>query len=200
MKSPLRYQISESDCGSVSLTNCITYLFEREEMPVELIRAISIYSLDCYDIKGVLDPSTGRNLVYSVSRWASSFAEQKRIPLKCSYLKGDRVTIYSIVDCLKVGGCVNLRTFRDGFYHYVMITAFDGDYVYIFDPYFCSSYQYKDNKDIQVIQDNPYAFNRRVKIEYFLSEKKVELALGPVASREVALLYRNDITQERELG
>ena len=49
MKTPLRYQITEFDCGSVSLLNCITYLFKREEIPAELVKAISTYTLDCYD-------------------------------------------------------------------------------------------------------------------------------------------------------
>ncbi len=46
MKTPLRYQITEFDCGSVSLVNCITYLFEREHIPAELIKAINTYTLD----------------------------------------------------------------------------------------------------------------------------------------------------------
>ena len=51
MKIPLRFQITEFDCGTVSLQNAISYLFEREDIPAELIRAISLYTLDCYDEK-----------------------------------------------------------------------------------------------------------------------------------------------------
>ena len=38
MKSPLQYQMSESDFGRVSLLNCISYLFDREEMPLEFVK------------------------------------------------------------------------------------------------------------------------------------------------------------------
>ena len=34
MKIPLRYQISEYDCGPTSMLNAVSYLFEREEIPV----------------------------------------------------------------------------------------------------------------------------------------------------------------------
>ena len=55
MKTPLRHQITEFDCGSVSLINCIAYLFERHEIPAELVKEISTYTLDCYDKDGNLD-------------------------------------------------------------------------------------------------------------------------------------------------
>ena len=38
MKIPLRYQMSEYDCGPISMLNAISYLFEREEIPPEVIR------------------------------------------------------------------------------------------------------------------------------------------------------------------
>ena len=49
MKTPLRFQITEFDCGTVSLQNAFSYLFERKEIPAELIKAIHKYTLDCYD-------------------------------------------------------------------------------------------------------------------------------------------------------
>ena len=37
MKIPLRYQMSEYDCGPTSMLNAISYLFEREEIPPRLV-------------------------------------------------------------------------------------------------------------------------------------------------------------------
>ena len=37
MKNPLHYQISECDCGPISMLNAVSYLFEREEIPPEII-------------------------------------------------------------------------------------------------------------------------------------------------------------------
>lgn len=31
MKSPLRYQISDYDCGPTSMLNAVSFLFEREQ-------------------------------------------------------------------------------------------------------------------------------------------------------------------------
>ena len=52
MKSPLRYQFSEYDCGPTTMLNAVSYLFEREEIPPEIIRNVMLYSLDCYSQKG----------------------------------------------------------------------------------------------------------------------------------------------------
>ena len=38
MKNPLHYQISEYDCGPTSMLNAIIYLFDRDEIPPEVIR------------------------------------------------------------------------------------------------------------------------------------------------------------------
>ena len=48
MKNPLHYQLSEYDCGPTSLLNAISFLFEREEIPPEILRNIMLYCLDCY--------------------------------------------------------------------------------------------------------------------------------------------------------
>ena len=52
MKVPLRFQITEYDCATTTLQNAISFLFEREEIPAEIIRTISLYTLDCYDEEG----------------------------------------------------------------------------------------------------------------------------------------------------
>ena len=53
MKNPLHYQLSEYDCGPTSMLNAISFLFEREEIPPEVIRNIMLYSLDCYNSEGI---------------------------------------------------------------------------------------------------------------------------------------------------
>ena len=52
MRSPLRYQATEYDCGPTTMTNAIMYLFEREEIPPDLIRHIGQCTLDSFDDKG----------------------------------------------------------------------------------------------------------------------------------------------------
>ena len=122
MKSPLRYQITDFDCGSVSLINCLTYLFEREEVPAELVRIITTFSLECYNEKGMLENNAyTKQLNYVVSKWVSEFARQKMIPLKSLYLTGEKIGLSMIVGCLKREGCVNVKTYRDGYEHYASL-------------------------------------------------------------------------------
>ena len=64
MKIPLRFQITEFDCWTVSLQNAISFLYEREDIPAELIREIAMYTLDCYDKKWNLwQWGTSRNAI-----------------------------------------------------------------------------------------------------------------------------------------
>ena len=191
MKTPLRYQITEFDCGSVSLLNCITYLFERNEIPAELIKAISTYTLDCYDQYGNLGhKGTSREAVEYISQWITNYSKMKDFGLKCTYLKGEEVTISEIKNCIKHGGCVNLRTYQTC-QHYVTITDIDDDYVYIFDPYYLSEDNYKNNKYISNDNINPFKFNRKVKMERFDSSSKKEFSLGPIDKREIVLFIKN---------
>ena len=190
MKTPLRYQITEFDCGSVSLLNCITYLFKREEIPAELVKAISTYTLDCYDEYGNLgQKGTSREAVQYLSRWITSFSESKDFGVKCKYLAGNNVTLESIKDCISNGGCVNLRTYQ-GCEHYVSITNIDDDFVYIFDPYYYPESHYKNNNHISCITNEPFRYNRKVSITRFLSDHEYEFALGPISKRECVLFNR----------
>lgn len=188
MKTPLRYQITEFDCGSVSLVNCITYLFEREHIPAELIKAINTYTLDCYDEHGNLgQKGTSREAVKFLTRWICDFARTKDFNLRCEYLDGKSVTLKKIEDCVKAGGCVNLRTYQE-VEHYVTVTNVDDKFVYLFDPYFNPASEYENNPHITADFNHPTQYNRIVDKKYFNSTKEDEFCLGPIAKREIVLL------------
>lgn len=190
MKTPLRYQITEFDCGSVSLINCITFLFERNEIPAELVKAISSYTLDCYDEHGNLGAKgTSREAVKYLTKWIATFSESKDFGISCKYLDGKKVTVNQIKQCIKNGGCINWRTYQTC-EHYVTITGIDKDYVYVFDPYYMEGDFYDSKKQIAIFADRKFDYNRKVKMERFLSEKRQDFALGPVEKREVVLINR----------
>lgn len=192
MKTPLRYQITEYDCGSVSLLNCITYLFKREEIPAELVKAISTYTLDCYDEFGNLgQKGTSREAVQYLSRWITEFSKRKDFGIRCEYLEKEEVCLERIKHCVDAGGCVNLRTYQ-GVEHYVTVTKMDDSFVYIFDPYYYPPSHFKNNSSVYHIGDAPFRYNRKVTKERFLSERKYESALGPIEKRECVLFYRID--------
>ena len=48
MHNPLRYQMTEYDCGPTSLLNGISCLLPREDIPPEILRSVMLYCLDCF--------------------------------------------------------------------------------------------------------------------------------------------------------
>ena len=62
MKIPLRYQNTEYDCGTTSFINALAYLYDREDVPVELIKAVYKYTLDVENEEGIVGKcGTSRN-------------------------------------------------------------------------------------------------------------------------------------------
>ena len=56
MNNPLRYQITEYDCGPTSVLNGISALFPREVIPPDIPRYVMLYSLDGWGEDGVIAP------------------------------------------------------------------------------------------------------------------------------------------------
>ena len=82
MKIPLHYQMSEYDCGPTTMLNAISYLFEVEEIPPEVIRNIMLYSLDCYNDEGRLgEMGTSRSAMMFLCSWLNGFGRVDRIPV-----------------------------------------------------------------------------------------------------------------------
>lgn len=79
MKSPLRYQISDYDCGPTSMLNAVSFLFEREQIPPELIRNIMLFSLDAFSPDGAFGKSgTSCTAMMFLSNWLSGFGQAGR--------------------------------------------------------------------------------------------------------------------------
>lgn len=77
MKSPLRYQISDYDCGPTSMLNAVSFLFEREQIPPELIRNIMLFSLDAFSPDGAFGKSgTSCTAMMFLSNWLSGFGQR----------------------------------------------------------------------------------------------------------------------------
>ena len=108
MKNPLHYQLSEYDCGPTSMLNAISFLFEREEIPPEVIRNIMLYSLDCYGAEGTPGKSgTSCTAMMFLSHWLDGFGRVGHLPVSSQYLSGKNVYIgpeSPINDALRRGG------------------------------------------------------------------------------------------------
>lgn len=189
MKVPLRFQITEYDCATTTLQNAISYLLEREKIPAEVVKTISLYTLDCYDKEGDIgEGGTSKAAMSLTSNWIKNYASTHNFPLNSEHYLNELVTMDVIKKCLNKKGCVILRTYQDC-EHYVLITAIDNEFVYIWDPYYLEDKYYDNERQIEIIFDQLFKYNRKVKIARFLSTTHKDFALGPINNRECMCLY-----------
>ena len=199
MKNPLRYQLSEYDCGPTSLLNAMSYLFRREDIPPEIVRNIVLYCLDCYGADGASGKSgTSCMAMMFLSNWLNGFGQAGHLPISSRYLSGEAVHLRQdggIWDALRRGGAAVVRLDLEG-WHYVLLTGIEGDRVFLFDPYYLDA---SPGEGIEMVRDHPGAYNRVVPTRYFERETRELYALGPVESREAVLLFNEQtkLTEEK---
>ncbi|MDN3955852.1 hypothetical protein [Sporolactobacillus laevolacticus] len=192
MKTPLYYQMSEYDCGTVTLLNAIKYLFPREVIPPDVIKAITTYSLDTYNPDGEVGKhGTSKAAMNFIAEWLNHNGPIKGLPIHGSYYAGERVHLEDkseIVDAIQKGGVAIFRLNYGG-EHYVLATKADttNQYLYLFDPYLDEDLKYTDG--IVLLDGFPYAYNRKVPFRFFEEEDYSKVyALGKKENRE-AIVY-----------
>lgn len=202
MKNPLHYQLTEYDCGPTALLDAISFLFEREDIPPEIIRNVMLYSLDCYGAEGSPGTSgTSCTAMMFLSNWLDGFGHTKKLPISSRYLSGRSVAIHKdgeICDALRRGGVAVVRLYFD-VAHYVLLTGVQDDRILMFDPY------YQDEpfpqEDIVVTLEHPFTYNRIVPFSYFNQNSQELYALGEPDAREAVLLFneRTKLTAEKTI-
>ena len=197
MKNLLNYQSSEYDCGPVSLTNAIRFLFEREEVPPEIIKYIMLYCMDSYNDKGeICKRGTSSSAMRFLADWLNQFGQAKRFPISCEFLSGKEVHINQTgrIGCaLRQGGVVVLRLFLE-VSHYVLLTGIESDKLYLFDPYDEEeddpelSEEYGE-PGIAFLNGQPKRANRLVSIERLNRTGKGFYEMGPFELREAVIVF-----------
>ncbi|MDR2670558.1 MAG: peptidase C39 [Oscillospiraceae bacterium] len=198
MKVPLRYQITEYDCGPTSLLNAVSYLFDREQIPPDVPKYIMMYCLDAYNGKGEFGKNgTSRMAMMFLSNWLNQFSRAKKFPLSCDYLSGEEVGVSrhsALVGALQQGGVVVLRLWY-GCQHYVLLTGACGDGVDMFDPYYRK--RPFGRSGIALVPDGA-SCNRRVTFDVLNSEGRTPYALGQMDDREAVVLFNRETRQTAE--
>ena len=86
MDNPLRYQMTEYDCGTTSMLNAVSYLFRRDEIPPELTRNIMLYCLDCFGEDGSTGRrGTSRMAMMFLSNWLNGYGETGHLAVSSRY-------------------------------------------------------------------------------------------------------------------
>lgn len=192
MKNPLHYQISEYDCGPTSMLNALIYLFDREQIPPDIIRSIMLYCLDCYGACGAPGKSgTSCAAMMFLSNWLNGCGTAGLLTISSRYLSGRNVRIdqqSEINDALHRGGAVVVRLFLDE-WHYVLLTGEKDDRIYMFDPYYLPDLKHEG---VCITSSFPFSYNRIVDSSMLNSQQLELYALGDIKTREAVIIYNTD--------
>ena len=191
MKVPLRYQNTEYDCGTTSFVNALAYLYDREDIPVELLKAIYRFTLDVEGKDGIEgEGGTSRKHAELLSKYFIEYANKnKSFDINCKILYGENVTLERMKNTLNNKGVIIARCYQET-EHYILITKIDDNFAYIFDPYYLNEDYYVDDEDIAIVLHESFTHNRVVKIERLFDESLKDFSLLEKSRRSIILLER----------
>ena len=196
MKSPLRYQATEYDCGPTTMTNAIMFLFEREEIPPDLVRHIGQCTLDSFDEKGHIGRygTSGAAIRYFGS-WFNELRHAGLLPIRSRFLEKDAVTLgdgSELTPALRSGAAVVVHVFLNGYGHYLLLTGMkERDYL-AFDPSFRESDPASLPEGVLAVSDRPFSHNLILPGQVLASTSKNDYALGEIRTREALILCREN--------
>ncbi len=200
MKNILNYQTSEYDCGPTTLINAIRYLYEREEILPEIIKTITLYTLDLYDSNGEFGKrGTSRMAMMFLSNWLNEFGRTKNYPVYTELVIDEQVWVRQnskITECLQQGGAVVICVWLGPTKHYVLLTDVEEEYLCLFDPYDWE--EPVDGETVVCVEGFPKKMNRKVKRDIMNGEDDGFYALGEVQGREAMLLYNTNTRRTPE--
>ncbi len=191
MKVPLRYQNTEYDCGTTSFVNALAYLYDRENIPVELLKQIYRLTLDIKGPGGISgEGGTSRKHAELLADCFVEYASKNsNFDINCKILRGADVNIENMRGVFDGSGVAIARCWQ-GSEHYVLITKVDDYFVYIFDPYYLDKDYYIDDEDVAMVTHEDFTHNRLVKIERLFGESGKDFSLLDGPNRSVILLNR----------
>lgn len=170
MQSPLRYQVSEFDCGPTAILNAISVLFPSEEIPVEFVQTVYHLSLDDMSEDGRPGwKGTSPAAMYHISDWLNLYRDRTGYPLRTAFYRGAEVRYDEdspILRCIKDGGTAVVKCLLGG-EHYVTLTGIDDRGVHVFDPY---DWDVEYEPDILCVTDQPLTTNRIVPLSILTRE------------------------------
>ena len=176
MKTPLNYQVTESDCGTASFLNSLSYVLNREEIPAMVAHAIMTYTLDNYGDDGCENSGgTSVQALEYLQHWMAQFAEFENMPVELKIFTKDdpNFNIHKSNKLFKEKGCILACVWLMNDHHYVLITNVTKKFAYIFDPYYVDSKYFLKNHKVKIIKNQPFSHNRKVDLaQLFLNDKQ----------------------------
>ena len=191
MKVPLRYQNTEYDCGTTSFVNALAYLYDREDIPIELLKAIYSFTLDVEGNDGIEGHGgTSREHSELLAKYFTKYTnENKEFDIHCKILYGEDVTLGKMKNLLSDNGVIVARCWQDT-EHYVLITKIDDNFAYLYDPYYLKQDYYTNDEAVAIVLHESFTHNRLVKIERLFDEPLKDFSLLEKSKRSIILINR----------
>ncbi len=191
MKVPLRYQNTEYDCGTTSFVNALAFLYDREKIPVELLKAIYKYTLDVEGMDGIEGKGgTSRKHAELLAKYFVEYSNNNsQFDIHCKILYGEDVTLDRMKESLNNNGVIVARCWQ-ATEHYVLITKIDDNFAYIFDPYYLEEDYYVDDEEVAIVLHESFTHNRLVKKERLFDESLKDFSLLEKNKRSIILINR----------
>ena len=206
MKVPLRYQVTNNDCGPTSMLNALSYLCEREEIPPEVLKYTYALMIDRH--RGSKSPGgTSERAMAFCAHWLNDCAASVGFPVEALHLRGDDVAFTDdslLVQWVEKGGVAVTSCFLCNSDHYVLITGIERDEqdalagARLFDPWyldpegsFAEGGQFAHmGSDVTFVHDEPFSCNRIVSARLIEGCVKCDYSLTCNTPREATLLRR----------
>ena len=194
MKSPLRYQATQYDCGPTSMLNAIMFVFEREEIPPDLVRHIGLCTLDGYDKAGHcgMYGTTGAAIRY-FGAWLNELRYSGLLPVKSKYLEKERVRFThgsELYKALEEGCAIVLHVFYE-IGHYILLTGSCEQGIKAFDPYYRGNEIKREG--IVRVDDRPHECNIILSPEVLEDTRRDYYSMGEIETREALIVGRADV-------
>lgn len=197
MKSPLRYQATDADCGKTSLVNAFMYLFERGEIPPQVIDFITRVTGDCNLAVNGYYRGTSANALGFMAAWSNDYLVKAGLPVRCLALRGDDVSMREdspLVKGLREGAVAVCGCYLS-VDHYVLMTGIDDENVRLFDPFY-ETYPPVDFElpptGVAWVDDAPFSHNRIVSRAVLDDPDSISYTLHAKSGRDAVLIWRTD--------
>lgn len=190
MKVPLRYQNTEYDCGTTSFVNALAYLYDREDIPVELLKAIYRFTLDIEKDGVIGEGGTSKRHAELLAEYFVDYANKNdNFDIKCKILRSDEVNHDNLKKNLNDDSVIIARCYQES-EHYVLITKINDVFAYIFDPYYLEESYYELDDNVAIVLHETFNFNRIVKVKRLFDESKKDFSLLEVENRSCIVISK----------
>ncbi|MBR3311362.1 MAG: C39 family peptidase [Solobacterium sp.] len=191
MKTPLIYQMTAYDCGPTSVINAFRQLFDRKELPPDLLKMIWNACLDEYEEGKAFRGGTSMHAFRFLHEQITAYAPLLDFPAETAFLCREEVHLKEgspLVQWVQEGGAAVVRIRLSGG-HYVLVTGIDDEKVYLFDPYMENLFPVKG---VEFHMENSRDYNVIVDRERFDSYEEKAFMMAETELRTAFLLRRKE--------